>query len=251
MDIIDFFYEQVEENKEEIKSIVDTSGIDSALKSGKKAALLSIEGGHVLEGSISVLRLFYRLGVRCVTLTWNGRNEVADGVAERGTGGGLTEFGKKVVREMNRLGMLIDVSHLSEAGIRDVLSISEAPVIASHSNCYSICNHPRNLTDEQIVAIARKEGLIGINFYPEFLGKGEISLDTVIEHIEHVTSLVGVDYLGLGSDFDGIDKTPAGLEDVGKLPKLTERLLKRSYKEEDIRKILGKNFLRVLKRVLG
>lgn len=251
MELIDFFYQQIEDNKDEIKMVTGASEIDLALNSGKKAAILSVEGGHVLEGSIGVLRILYRLGVRCLTLTWNGRNEIADGVAERGTGGGLTEFGKRVVREMNKLGMLVDVSHLSGAGFKDVLTISEAPIIASHSNCCSVYEHPRNLTDEQIVALANKDGVIGINFYPEFIGKGEASLDAIIDHIDHIISLVGSDHLGLGSDFDGIDKTPADLDDASKIPNLTNSLLKRGYKEEDIRKILGKNFLRVIKEVLG
>jgi membrane dipeptidase len=174
----------------------------------------------------------YRLGVRLLTLTWNQRNQIADGIGESRTGSGLTEFGLKVIDEMNDLRMLIDVSHLSETGFWDVIKKSNDPIIASHSNCYALCPHLRNLKDEQIKAIADKGGVIGITFVP-------------------IVEKVGVDYVGLGSDFDGTDGLPLGLEGVDKIPNITEELLDRGYKEREIEKILGGNFLRVFKEVVG
>ncbi len=212
--------------------------------------LLSIEGGEALEGKLSNLRILHRLGFRSLTLTWNQRNEIADGVGEKDGKGGLTTFGKAVIREMNRIGMLIDVSHLNEAGFWDVLEYSAKPVAASHSCCRALCDHPRNLSDSQLKALKENGGIIGINFYPGFLGKGQVTVEQVIEHIEHAAEVAGVESVGLGSDFDGIDSVPAGLEDAGKLPVITEKLIKRGWKEGEVKKVLGGNFLRVLSDVL-
>lgn len=212
--------------------------------------LLAVEGGEVLEGRISNLRILHLLGFRSLTLTWNQRNQLADGVGERESKGGLTTFGKEVVREMNRLGMLIDVSHLNEAGFWDVLDHSDKPIAASHSCCRALWDHPRNLWDSQLKALKSNGGVMGINFYPGFLGGGKATIDRVVQHLEHAAVVAGPDHIGLGSDFDGINRTPIGLENAALLPGITERLLARGWSEEDVLKTLGGNFLRVLSQIL-
>lgn len=216
------------------------------------AGLLAIEGGEALGGSVEVLRCFYRLGVRSVGLTWNGRNELADGQMETGSGGGLTRAGVEIVAEMERLGMLIDVSHLSDHGFWHVLEVTTGPVIASHSNARGQCNHLRNLTDEQIRALAQRGGFIGINFVPEFLREGgKAQIDDIIRHIDHMASVVGnTAHIGIGSDFDGVAELPAGIEHVGDLPRIAEALARHGYADADIRGIMGENILRVLEMVL-
>ena len=212
--------------------------------------LLAIEAGEALEGKIGVLRVLFELGFRCMTLTWNQRNSLADGIWEKDSRGGLTGFGREVTVEMNRLGMLIDVSHLSEAGFWDILLLSKKPVAATHSCCKTLHDHPRNLSDEQLRAIRQNKGIIGINFYPGFLGQKPVTIDRVIDHIEHAANIAGIDYVGLGSDFDGINKTPQGLENAAQFPRLTARLVERGWKEGEIGKVLGGNFIRVLREVL-
>jgi membrane dipeptidase len=249
LELIDHFYAELEDNAQEIMLVKNFLGIQEALAQGKIAALLTIEGGEALNGSIEVLRILYRLGVRCLTLTWNNRNEIGDGVCEERTKGGLTRFGEEVVREMNQLRMLVDVSHLSVAGFWDVLEVSNWPVIASHSNCRKLCDHPRNLTDEQIKSLAAAGGVIGLSFYPEFIQAVEPSLDKLLDHVEHIAGVAGTDCIGLGSDFDGFQDTLFGLEDVSRLPVLTEGLLRRGFAGEEVQKILGGNFLRLLKNL--
>ncbi|MEW6448067.1 MAG: dipeptidase [Bacillota bacterium] len=246
---VDIFTKITSGHSGELVSASDYPGLDRALTAGKIAAVLAIEGGHVLEGSISVLRVFYRLGVRCLALTWNCRNELADGVAEDKTGGGLTNFGREVVKEMGRLGMIVDVAHLAPAGFWDVLRLAKCPVIASHANSRTLCDHPRNLTDEQVRELAATGGVIGVNFVPEFIDPVNPTVDRLVDHIEHLAAVGGVECVGIGSDFDGAPKMVAGLEDASALPFLTERLLERGWREEDIRRVLGTNFLRVMKDV--
>lgn len=247
---IDYYYSQLEQNKDIIRH---SNGYQDILKNkaeGKMSGLLSLEGGEALEGDISSLRMLYRLGVRGMTLTWNHRNPLGDGVAERGTGGGLTSFGKDVVREMNRLGMVVDVSHLSENGFWDVERTAEMPYIASHSNAKGICSCPRNLTDEQIRVIAGRGGVIGINLYPPFIAEKEtVDLEDVMRHIDYIINLAGDDCIGLGCDFDGIDKTPVDLQNISHLKKLLERI-EMEYGKEIADKIAEKNFLRILKKIL-
>jgi membrane dipeptidase len=253
LQLIDCFYREMEKNQDDISLVTNYNQIEEANRAGKIAAILSIEGGEALEGDLGVLRILYKLGVRLLTLTWNQRNQIADGIGESRTGSGLTEFGLKVIDEMNRLGMLIDVSHLSETGFWDVIKRSKAPIVASHSNCYALCSHPRNLKDEQIKVLADKGGVIGITFVPNFLTqeKRKTTVKDVVKHIDYLVEKVGVDYVGLGSDFDGTDGLPLGLEEVDKIPNITEGLLDRGYKEKDIKKILGENFLKVFKEVVG
>ena len=253
LQLIDCFYKEIEKNQNDISLVINYNQIKEVNRLGKIAAILSIEGGEALEGDLGVLRVLYRLGVRLLTLTWNQRNQIADGIGESRTGSGLTEFGLKVIDEMNDLRMLIDVSHLSETGFWDVIKRSKIPIVASHSNCYALCPHLRNLKDEQIKALANKDGVIGITFVPDFLTqeKRKTSVKDVVKHIDYLVEKVGVDYVGLGSDFDGTGDLPLGLEGVDKIPNLTEELLDRGYKEREIEKILGGNFLRVFKEVVG
>lgn len=222
---------------------------------GKLCGLIGIEGGTAIGDDLERIKEFHALGVRYIGLTWNNSNLIASSAkdeTERGKQGGLTEFGTSVIRKMNEIGMLVDVSHLGENSFWDVMEISTDPIIASHSNCYSINPHYRNLTDEQIKAIAEKGGYIGINFYDKFLVKsGGADIDNIISHIDHIRDLVGIDCIGIGADFDGGITPPSGLEDVTKYPELTARLLQRGYSKDDVVKILGGNFLRVYKQVCG
>ncbi|MBO8128435.1 MAG: membrane dipeptidase [Peptococcaceae bacterium] len=252
LELIDTFYQNVQQDSNgKVVLVRNCDDIVHAVNNGCIAALLTVEGGEALEGSIRVLRVLYRLGVRGLGLTWNGRNELADGVDERFTGGSLTGFGVAVVQEMNRLGMLVDVAHLSETGFWKVMDVSVSPVIASHANTRHICDHPRNLSDNQIRALSRQGGVMGITFVPEFVHKDCPSLDALLDHIDHAVQLGGIGCVGLGSDFDGFSGRPAGIEDAAGYEKLVEGLLHRGYDEADIGKILGGNFLRVIREVLG
>ncbi|MEW6546630.1 MAG: dipeptidase [Bacillota bacterium] len=249
LQLVDLFYRQLE-GCPGLRLVRSSADIEEAGRQGQVGAILAIEGGEGIGDDLAYLRTLYRLGVRLITLTWNQRNLIADGVGEERTGGGLSTFGVQVVQEMNRLGMLVDVSHLSEAGFWHVVETCQGPFVASHSCCRALCDHRRNLSDDQIRALARAGGLVGINFAPAFLREdGQASWEDVLRHIDHVVSLVGPDHVGLGSDYDGIPATPLGLEDASRLPVLTRGMLERGYSEEDIRKILGGNFLRVIKQV--
>lgn len=245
-----FFCEQYEDNMEKMKLIASERDLAQVMESDKIGALLSVEGGEVLEGDLRNLRILYRMGIRSLCLTWNNRNEIADGVAERNTGGGLTQFGREVVKEMNRLGMLIDLSHIAEKGFWDVLELSDAPVIASHSNSSAVWEHPRNLTDKQIKGIASKGGVIGLNFVSEFVGPPGAGIEKLMEHIDHICDLVGDDYLAFGSDFDGTDNLLSGIKDVTIYPEIISRLLQRNYKAGTIQKICGENCLRILQNFM-
>ncbi len=252
LQMLDAFYQQQSLNDDTLSVARNAGDIRSALRQGKVAALLSIEGGEALEGDLGVLRMLYRLGVRAIGLTWNERNQIADGVGEKSAGGGLTDFGRQVVAEMNRLGMIIDVSHLSERSFWDTVGASGHPVIASHSNARVLCPHVRNLTDEQIRALAHNGGVMGINFSSEFLiQEGQASIADIVRHIEHVCALVGPGHVGLGADFDGITMPPGDLPDVSHLPALTQTLSGRGFDEAAIRGFLGENFMRVIERVIG
>ncbi len=252
LQLIDCFYKEIEKNQIDISLVTNYNQIEEVNSAGKIAAILSIEGGEALEGDLGVLRVLYKLSVRLLTLTWNQRNQIADGIWESRTGSGLTEFGIKVIDEMNDLGMLIDVSHLLETGFWDVVKRSKTPIVASHSNCYALCPHLRNLKDEQIKALVDKGGVIGITFVPNFLTqeKRKTIVKDVVTHIDYLVEKAGIDCVGLGSDFDGTDDLPLGLEGVDKIPNITKELLDRGYKEREIEKILGGNFLRVFKEVV-
>jgi len=224
-----------------------------AKATGKIAGIAGLEGAEALDASIGALRQFYRLGVRNLGLAWNYRNAACDGVAESRTNGGLTEFGVKVVEECNRLSMLLDVSHLSPAGVADVLAVSRQPIIASHSNAYALCDHPRNLTNAQMEAIAARGGVIGVTFVNAFLNRENpeaTTVDDVVAHIEYMLGVVGPDHISIGSDFDGCT-TPTDLNDATSYPLITQKLVERGHDPKVIRKILGENLLRVIRTVLG
>jgi membrane dipeptidase len=260
--------------------------IERIHKQGKIAALMGIEGGHAIEDSLRLLRDYYELGIRYMTLTHSNTNNWADSSGDMDKAGvqhhnGLTDFGKQVVREMNRLGMMVDISHVADKTFWDALAVSSAPPFASHSSCRALSNVPRNMTDEMIVALAKKGGVVQVNFACEFLSqktadaskellpkmaaaRGEnnralmeeyrktvppATLADVVAHIDHIVQIAGINAVGIGSDFDGIQCAPQGLEDVAKLPNLTRALLEKGYSAEDIRKIYGGNLLRVMRAV--
>lgn len=251
LQIIDNIYRQAEANSDLMSVCTTVEEINRAVGENKLAALISIEGGEALQGELASLRMFYRLGVRSLCLTWNYRNELADGGMERASNGGLSAFGRSVVSEMNRLGMLVDVSHISEKGFWDVLEHSKAPVIASHSNSKVICDNPRNLTDAQLKALKANDGVVGINLYPYFLNNTETaSIDDIIKHIEHIASIMGEDHTGLGCDFDGIECTPSDVKGVQDVYKIFDRLLALNYSEEFTGKLANGNFMRLAAKVL-
>jgi len=246
--MIDNFYNIIE-SCDELQLAKNTSDLNNISKDNKIAALLALEGAKSIF-DLSALRVFYRLGLRLITLTWNYRNQFADGVGEH-SNCGLTEKGKELIQEMNRLNILIDVSHINEAGFWDVIELSRAPIIASHSNAKAICSHQRNLNDQQIKAIADKKGVIGVNFCPAFLTKKkEASIKDVMHHIDYIKNLVGDEFVALGTDFDGIRSVPKGLENAGKLNKLKDLMVNNGYKAQQIENIFYKNAVRVLKNVM-
>lgn len=261
---------------------------------GKISIFLGMENGLPVQGSLALLRQFYRMGVRYLTLTHNTDNLICDSAAQGQRWGGLSPFGREVVAEMNRLGMIIDLAHASDKTFYDCIKYSKAPVVSTHSCCRALAKHRRNMTDDMIKCIAEADGVIQINFYPLFLSDefadtlehsgldpiaDEIearfikdpasesnrrdwteiqqklaelkrpSYKRIIDHIDHAVSIAGVDHVGIGSDFDGINVTPEGLEDVSKMTVLFEEMRKRGYSESDIEKIAGLNFLRVMKTV--
>lgn len=289
LDQIDLVYRAAERYPNQIMMATSAADIRRAKKQGKLAALMGIEGGHAIENSLMALRDFYRLGVRYMTLTHNNTNDWADSSRDEPKHNGLTDFGKDVVREMNRLGMLVDVSHVSDKTMSDVLDISTAPIIASHSSARALSNHPRNIPDDLLRRIAKNGGVVMVNFYPAFIDQKYLDADrardvrlkpqlddldkrfkddptrladerkklmdanplpqtplsVLIDHIDHIVKIAGIDHVGIGSDFDGVPSLPVGMEDISKLPNITYELLRRGYSEKDIRKILGENFLRV------
>ena len=215
------------------------------------AVILDIEGAEALHGELGLLRNYYRLGVRILQPVWNHRNEAADGIIEEGLPGGLSRFGRSLVREMNELGMMLDLSHLTPPGFRDVLELSEDPVLFTHGNCRALYDHRRNLTDEQIRALAARGGVFGISVVNAFMSREQCDYRVFAEHVDYVVQLVGPDFVAYGSDFDGTDVLPVGLDEVTLLPNATADLLGRGYSEADLAKILGGNFLRVMRLVTG
>jgi membrane dipeptidase len=295
LDQIDAVREQVREHSNDIVLATTAAEVREARKQGKIAALMGVEGGHMIASDLGVLRLYAALGVRYMTLTHSGNDEWADSSTDTAVHNGLTDFGKDVVREMNRLGMMVDISHVSDKTFYDALAVSQAPLIASHSSCRAICDAWRNMTDQMIKDLAAKGGVIQINYHVGFLSEEFMNADKdpeitkaisaevgkrcggkegcqliegdritreyvqqgklprvdytkIIEHIDHAVKLVGAEHVGLGSDFDGANM-PFGMEDATKLPQITEALLRRGYSDEDVRKILGENTLRVMTEV--
>ncbi len=295
LDQIDAVRENVGKYSKEIVMARTAADVRRAHAQGKIAALMGVEGGHMIGNDIRMVRIFSDLGVRYMTLTHFYNDEWADSSTDKPAHNGLTDFGKEVVREMNRQGMLVDISHVSDKTFYAALEVSKAPLIASHSSCRALCDHVRDMSDDMIKALAAKGGVIQINYEKSFIdqaykdayGKAtggvveiinqmkktcgddeecmsreslklekrltdegklpHVSWQRIIDHIDHAVKLVGADHVGLGSDFDGADM-PEGLEDASKLPKITEALLRKGYSENDIRKILGENTLRILEQ---
>ena len=289
LDMIDAVYRAVERHPRDLMLATSVADIRRAKRLNKVAALLGIEGGHAIEDSLPTLREFYRLGVRYMTLTWNNTNNWADAGRGEKKHGGLSEFGVEVVREMNRLGMLVDVSHVSDETMSDALDVSKAPIIASHSSARALSNVSRNIPDELLKRIAKNGGVVCVNFYTFFVDEKTVGpqsderdkrlkpqqdaidakykddperraeesdkleqanplpplpISKLIDHIDHIVKVAGVDHVGIGADFDGANDMPQGAQDVSMLPNITYELLKRGYSEQDIRKILGGNVLR-------
>jgi len=256
--LTDAFYQALEKNPDKFALALKAKDIEAVKKEGKVAGFLSIEGGEPLLGSLAALRMFYRLGVRAMGLTWTTRNELGNGCGESRPTGGLTDFGLSVVKEMERLKMIVDVSHLNDQAFWDIVEYHKGPFIASHSNCRALCDNPRNLTDEMIKAVAERGGVMGANFLPYFIlpreelaaGK-KTTVGSLVDHIDRMAEFVGTDHIGLGSDFDGITSTPVGLEDASKMRNITLELCRRGYSDDEVKKILGGNFLRVIRKVVG
>jgi membrane dipeptidase len=245
---IDFYNNQIEKYKEHIQRVIRIEDIEDNKKNGKISSILALEGGESLEGDINNLECIYDLGVRAMTLTWNYTNAIASGIGEK-CDLGFTEFGYKVIEQMNKLGMIVDVSHLSEKGFWQFNKAYQGAFMASHSNVRSICNHARNLSDEQIKAIANKNGIIGINLYNEFLStKKSVQIADVLEHIEYIIKLVGTDNIGFGCDFDGIDAMPEGMDNVSNLNDVIEKISKK-HGDTVAEKIASANFIRFINDV--
>ena len=241
-EMIKMYHEQAAKNMEMVSKVRSKWDYDE----NKLNSVLTLEGGRVLEGRVENLEAFYNMGARLLTLTWNGENELGYGAltldGKPSDGGGLKDFGVEVVRRMEELGMIIDVSHLSEDGFWDVVKHTkkETPVFATHSNCKAICDHPRNLTDEQIKIIIERDGFIGLNLYPSFLGG--YALDLAIDHVKHIIELGGEDVLGFGLDFDGVDKLPTGINGIENAPLVIDKL-KEHFDEQLVRKICSENLI--------
>ena len=298
LDLIDCVYEQAARHPDRLMMAFSVADIERAHREHKLAALMGIEGGHSLENDIHLLNDYYRLGVRYMTLSWSNTNEFADSSGDINDPkvahhNGLTEGGKQIVLEMNRLGMLVDISHVADKTFWDAIAVTKAPVIASHSSSRALTNHARNMTDDMLRAVAKNGGVVQVNFYNAFIdetyrkadaaqtkdeeaavkayseklkaeGKTPTYSDTerierewgtriprpplssLIDHIDHIAKVAGIDHVGLGSDFDGMHgATPQGIDSAADLPKITQALLDRGYSADDIRKVLGGNFLRV------
>lgn len=298
LDMVDALKTFCLKNSDRIEVAKTVADVRRLNRLGKKSCLLCIEGGHAIDDDLHVLRMFAELGVRYMTLTWNNSNNWADGCGETPRHNGLTDFGREVVREMNRLGVIVDISHVHEKTFWAAIETTTRPVMASHSSCKALCNHRRNLTDEQLRAVARNGGVVCVNFYSKFLSEDfkkrvepidqdlerrtaeakqrlegdalartitEIDrdcfdreaqferppLDVLIDHIDRIVRVAGIDHVGLGSDFDGVPSLPRGIDDCARLPTLTLRLFERGYSEQDVRKILGENVLRVMEQCIG
>jgi len=300
LDLIDSVYEQAERHRDRMMMAFSTDDIERAHKQKKLAALMGIEGGHSIENDVHVLRDFYRLGVRYMTLSWSNTNEWADSSGDVNNPkiehhDGLTEGGKQIVLEMNRLGMLVDISHVADKTFYDTIAVTKAPVIASHSSARALTDHPRNMTDDMLRAVAKNGGVVQVNFYNAFIddnyrkaaeaqkkdrdaavdvfqeqmkaaGKTVTYIDndrierewsakiprppfkSLIDHIDHIAKVAGIDHVGLGSDYDGVSGAlPLGIDSVADLPKITQALLDRGYSADDIRKVLGGNLMRVFR----
>ena len=262
---IDIVHRMTKRWPETFEMAYTAADVERSFKAGRIGSLIGMEGGHSIDDSLPTLRMFFALGARYLTLTHNGNLRWADAAADKPAVGGLSKFGEEVVREMNRMGMLVDLSHVSSDTMADALRVSEAPVIFSHSSARAICNVPRNVPDNVLQLTARNGGVVMVTFVPGFISQAVADYDAkpaaergptppkatlaqVADHIDHIRKVAGIDHLGLGGDFDGITQVVVGLEDVSKYPDLTAELIKRGYTDEDLKKILGLNVLRVMKQ---
>ncbi|WP_435016789.1 dipeptidase [Tundrisphaera sp. TA3] len=284
LDQIDLVYRMVERYPDTFAMAFSADDVERIAGEGKVASLIGIEGGVAIEDDLAMLRMFAKLGARYMTLAHNKTLDWVDAATDEPKHDGLSPFGERVVREMNRLGMLVDISHVSPATMADALRISKAPIIASHSSARALADHPRNVPDEILKELPKNGGVIMVNFYSGFIvpeaakagaaARRELrakypdpaeyakayeawadahpsprgTLSIVADHIEHIIKVAGIDHVGIGSDFDGITSTPVGLEDVASYPRLTEELLRRGHSDDDVRKILGGNALRAFRR---
>ncbi|MDZ7394136.1 MAG: membrane dipeptidase [candidate division KSB1 bacterium] len=252
MEYVALWRNELAQNTDRLGQATSAGEIEGLVHQGRIAGLLAVEGGHAIENSLENLRALYRAGVRMLTITWNNSTSWAVSASDtRSATVGLSPFGRQVIALMDSLGMVIDVSHTGEQTIRDILEVTRNPIIASHSGARALRDHVRNLKDEQILAIASTGGVIGVVFYPSFLAPSgqRVSVNTVADHIDYIARVAGIDHVAIGSDFDGISRTPQGLEDCAHLPNLTWTLLRRGYTRDEVEKILGGNFLRVFKTV--
>jgi len=262
---IDQFLEEAPRSEGMIQMVKTRGDLPEKPEPGSVKFLLHFEGCMPLRGSIENLRNFYRLGLRSIQPVWNFRNELGDGVWENRTGGGLTHFGVQVIKEANRLGMVVDLSHMNREGFFQTLDVATAPLLVSHANACGMLKNPRNLDDEQIKAIAKQGGLVGILALPERVGEGEVNIEDMLKHMDYMIKLVGIEHLALGMDFvkyDGprtlkdrhhpLHKDPLikGFEEIEDLPNLIDGLQRHGYKDDEIKMILGGNYLRVLKTIL-
>lgn len=267
LESLDLTFSAIEASGDEVVVLRTRDDIEH-LRPDQIGFLLVFEGGRPLEGSMAILRQLYRLGVRSLLLTWNGRNELGEGVGEGPDSGGLSQFGKAVVKEMKRLGMMLDVSHLNEKGFWDAIALYDGPVLATHSNPKGLHDHRRNITDAQIKAIGKSGGIVGVAFLPSFLGPGTPTVETIVDHIAYTANLIGIDKVGIGPDFsygpvaeehrrtrkyEGVTidlEIPYPIADASQLPVLAESMRIRGFHEQEIRGVLGENFFRVLREIL-
>ncbi|GFI41185.1 dipeptidase [Thomasclavelia cocleata] len=262
--LIDLYYQEIEKNKDLIKPIFSYQDIEDNQRDGLMSAMLTLEEGAVINNDLAILRNYYRLGVRMITLTWNYPNGIGypnlistkeyKDLYHINTQDGLTDFGIEYVREMERLGIIIDVSHLGDAGFYDVLKYTIKPFVASHSNARSVCGVARNMSDDMIKLLAKRNGVMGINFCGDFLkasktGGVRSCVEDMVKHILYIRDLVGIDYVGLGSDFDGISQD-LELKDASMMPMLKDALFEAGLKEEEIEKVFYKNVLRLYQTIL-
>jgi len=248
LDGLGYLLNDLDAHRDEAIIVRRAEDIPAAQAAGKLALILAIEHADVTERSLNVLRALYEVGVRSIGLPHNVSSWEADGNAEARDGTGLTHYGRQLVLEMNRLGMLVDLAHVSPGAFYDALGVSTKPVVFSHGNARALCDHPRNLTDDQLRALAQNGGVIGMSYVPFFIAAANPTLERLIDHIDHVVQVAGIGTVGLGSDFDGGGTL---LADASETPHLIEGLFRRGYSESDVRLILGGNFWRVLQATLG
>ena len=249
LDQIDVVYRMVRKYPDTFELATTAADVERIFKAGRIASLIGMEGGHSIANSLATLRMFHALGARYMTLTHSTNIAWADSGTDKPTLGGLSAFGEEVVREMNRLGMLVDLSHTSAGTMEDAIRVSEAPVIFSHSDARALNDHGRNVPDAVLRLLPRNGGIVMVTFVPGFLrAGGKATLADAADHMDHVRKVAGPDHVGIGSDFDGIPTVPAGLEDVSKYPALVAELLRRGWPEADVNRALGLNALRVMRR---